>query len=229
MTAAVMQQALIGSYSSGGGAATLLATATTTDSTYTLNESYNYPFSVSAGDSVVIAFSCRVNGFNGSSTYTVTDSAGNTWTQVASTNQSNGLTQAAIFRCDVTTAVTTSSTITLASTGGDNNEELGIGWFHFGTGTVSVVDSTTSKPAPSGSLSETINMGSETGTAIHVLGTGLTYGPSISSSTGFTELLASVNTGSNIYIYYKENVTGSVTNTVDPPGGSWCSVMAGVA
>jgi len=232
----VMMQTLIGSYAAAAaGATTLLATGTTTDTSFQLSgDSYNYPFSVSSGDSVVIAFAARVNGAFGSargpSTYTVTDSAGNTWTQLASINQSNGLTQSAIFKCDLTASVTTSSTITISSTGTDNAEELGLGWFHFGTGTVSDIDTTTSQPAPSGTLSETVAMGGSTGTAIHVISTGLTSPPTnVNSSTGFTKLLEFTNSQSSTYIYYKENVTGNVTNTLAIPGGAWSSTMTGVA
>lgn len=224
----VMQQALIGSYSSGGDAPTLLNTSTTTNNKFTLaGESYSYPFSVSSGDSVVIAFACRVNdNSNPSSTYTVTDSVGNTWSQIVT--MGGGVSQVAIFKCDLTTSVTTSSTITISSSGVDDQEQLGLGWFHFGTGTATLVDQSKSSRNTFGSQS--VSMGTTTGTVIHVIASGLlTPITGLTSSTGFTQLLEYTNNGSSTYIYYKENVTGNVTNTVSANSGQWASAAAGFA
>ena len=197
--------------------------ASGSDTATALSDGFTFPFSASSGN-IVLAFSSRTSG--GVNSFSVSDSAGNTYTRVIEETQSNGLTVAAIFVAPITSAVVSGSTTLTITTTGDNTSEAGVGFFHIGSYTSTPTSS--SQPTPTSTLSESVTM-STGGLVFHVIATGLNSPPTgLSSSTGFTKLLENAQTGSSTYVFYDDSgSTGTVTNTVAITSGNWSSVMAG--
>ena len=197
--------------------------ASGSDTATALSDGFTFPFSASAGK-VVLAFSSRTSG--GANSFSVSDSAGNTYTRVIEETQSNGLTVAAIFVSTLTSPVVSGSTTLTITTTGADTEEAGVGFFHIGD--YSSTPTSSSQPSPTATLSESVTM-STGGLVFHVIATGLSAPPTgLSSSTGFTKLLENAQAGSSTYVFYDDSgSTGTVTNTVGITSGNWSSVMAG--
>lgn len=97
---------------------------TTYKKTTTLTNSYsfNYGSSIAAGKMVVITSTMRAEA--AINFLSVTDTAGNTYTQAVTGTQLNGLTYNSIYYCVLANAVTTGTTITVsASTGTYTNAQ----------------------------------------------------------------------------------------------------------
>jgi hypothetical protein len=197
--------------------------ASGSDTATALSDGFTFPFSASSGN-IVLAFSSRTSG--GVNSFSVSDSAGNTYTRVIEETQSNGLTVAAIFVSTLTSPVVSGSTTLTITTTGADTEEAGVGFFHIGD--YSSTPTSSSQPTPTATLSESVTM-STGGLVFHVIATGLTSPPTgLSSSTGFTKLLENAQTGSSTYVFYDNSgSTGTVTNTVAITSGNWSSAMAG--
>lgn len=180
---------------------------------------------IDAGDLGVLVFATRpeptADDGNGTPTwdgYSVVDSKGNTWTRIIEGTQSNRLTVCAAFSCTVTNSLVANDTFTISYP--DTGEvidalSMGVGIFKFDSGT-SLIDSSnafTDYTTTFGSGPRaTIDMGSNTGTAIHVTCTGFSEPSSLTATNGFTQLLNLRDIFCSVDIFYKENVTGIVTS-----------------
>lgn len=198
---------------------------TGSDTAAALSDGFTFPVSASAGQSVILAFSSRTSA--AVNNYSVSDSAGNTYTRIIEGTQSNGLTVSAIFVSEITSAITASSTTLTISTTGVSGEAAGVGFFVVGS-TTTEEDSVQTPQTASTTLDESVVM-SKAGLAIHVLGTGLISPPTgLTSTTGFTKLLENAQSRSSQWVFYKEiDGAETSTNTVPASIGNWSSAMAG--
>lgn len=201
-------------------AVTLLSSGS--DTATSLDGGFTFPISASSGY-IVLAFASRTDA--GTNSYSVSDSAGNTYTRVLEGTQSNGLTVSAVFYAPVTSSVTSGSTTLTITTTGTSATDAGVAFFNI-TDPLGNTSSQTPQ-SPTGTLSESVTMPSE-GFVTHVIATGLGGPPTnLSSSTGYVKLLEYTASGSSTYVFYDEGVSGSTTNTVSISSGNWSSVMAG--
>lgn len=192
---------------------------------YTLN----YAGNLSAGTFVVIVTTVRTTN-TGVQNMTVTDSAGNTYTQAVVGTQSNNITSTSILFCKLTNAVTSATTITVTGP---------TGTYQFGqyasvfvlNNVIGTLDSTNTGTNGVGTQSNTVTISSGRGIVIHGVSTGAIGPPSFTSvSAGWSSQYNLTVSGCSQYsASFVANGLGSnysASNTITLSSGNTAGVMA---
>lgn len=223
----MLSSVLKGSLTKGPKSVTALGFNTKTTS---LGASYSFTYGTAApaGSFIVVVVTARPA--SGTAAWTsMSDSAGNTFTEVVDGAQSNSITFTGIYFCQLTNAVTASTTITAVSAMTSASSAQHATVFRL-TG-VTGVDATANNPLTSNLISATATTSTGDGIAIHGISTGLSTAPSVTSvSSGFTLRRSIPFSGCSQYIAtseYNQSPSTSVSNTFTmSASGAYASVMA---
>lgn len=209
---------------------TLNGSGTKTDS---LTETYqfNYGDSIPAGSFVVVVVTARGGTQTPVVWDSVTDDAGNTFSEAVDGRQNNGLTFTAIYYAQIGSAVTTDTTITAIASGSTSYLS---GQHHsiFVLSGVSGLQDTDNAPADFVSLvSGEVTTSSGSGIAIHAISTAFLTTSSVNSvSSGFNLETSLAVVGSQHFTassIVDQSSGTAVSNTFDMSlSGRWASVMA---
>jgi hypothetical protein len=189
---------------------------------------FNYGSTIPTNSFVVVVVTAR-SGSGAGVWDSITDSAGNVYTEAVEGTQSNNLTFTAIYYSQITNSVDISTVITASATAPTFTTAQHYSIFVL-TG-VNTVDATYSSPASSTSLvpaNATTSTGK--GIAIHAVSTGFSIGSVNNLSEGFILQTSLVVSGCQLFTatsVFDQSVDTSVDNTFDTSiSANWASVMA---